>query len=75
MTRVSLIDIEDIDVVLNHFNKLSPTLPQNSNDRYFDSDRYITKFNEHNNKNQIIINSNTRSMNANGDSFSIFCRL
>ena len=69
---VSFVDIEDIDVDLNHFNQLYPTFQQSTNNQYFDSNKFNTKFNEHNDKNLNIIHFNARSMNANGDGFSSF---
>ena len=66
---------DNIDVDLNHFNELYPSLQTSRENQYFDSDKFNRVFFSDGGRDLSLIHLNIRSIRANGDAFILYLSL
>ena len=67
-----LIQHDDIDIDLHHYNQLYPSLAISYNNQYYDSNKFNSSFCVNGVNDLRVIHLNIRSLSANGDNFVAF---
>ena len=62
----------DLDIDINHFDQLYPSITSSYNNQYYDSNKFNSSFSVNGVNDLRVIHLNIRSISANGDSFVAF---